>query len=59
MWLSGEVVDKYKEKIGGVLYGAVDIKLEAVNQLGAKVQPGKATVYLMSSSKEVTLPIQR
>ena len=28
MWISGEVVEKYKEKLGGTKYGAVDIKIE-------------------------------
>lgn len=46
LWIKGKVVDKYKEKLNGVLYGAVDIKIETVNQLGQNVAPGTATVYL-------------
>ncbi|MCJ7632370.1 hypothetical protein MUP77_08255, partial [Candidatus Bathyarchaeota archaeon] len=57
LWISGKVVEKYKEKLGGILYGAVEIKLEAVNQLGQKLQPAIATVYLPSRGYEVKLPI--
>jgi hypothetical protein len=57
MWISGKVVDKYKEKLGGALYGAVDIEMEAVNQLGQKIQPGTATVYLPFPGYPVKLPI--
>jgi len=58
MWISGKVVDKYKEKLRGEVYWAVDIKLEAINQLGKNIQPGTATIYLPSQESEVKLPIQ-
>ena len=57
LWIKGKVVEKYKEKLGGVLYGAVDVKIEAVNQLGQNVAPGTATVYLPSAKSFVELPI--
>lgn len=59
LWIKGRVVDKYKEKLGGTLYGAVDVKIEAVNQLGQNVAPGTATVYLPSISRPVELPIPK
>lgn len=57
LWVRGEVVDKYKEKIGGSMYGAVDVKLEAVNQLNQNVAPGTATVYLPFTNSDIELPI--
>ena len=46
LWMKGKVVETYKEKLGGTKYGAIDVKIEAVNQLGLNVAPGTATVYL-------------
>jgi len=57
LWIKGEVVDKYKEKIGGALYGAVEVKVEVVNQLHQNVASGDATVYLPSENRDVELPI--
>ena len=57
LWVRGEVVEKYKEKLGGKLYGAVDVKIETVNQMGQNVAPGTATVYLPSINRVVELPI--
>ena len=59
LWVKGTVVEKYKEKIAGGVYGAVDIKIESINQLGQNVAPGKATVYLPSKCRVVDLPIQQ
>jgi len=56
-WFSGEIVKKYKVTEGGVEYGAVDIKIEGVNQLGLSTTPGSATVYLPSPGREVQIPI--
>ncbi len=56
-WFSGEVVKKYKVTEGGVEYGAVDIKIDGVNQLGEMTLPATATVYLPSPGCEVTVPI--
>lgn len=38
-------------------YYAVDVKLEAVNQLKQNVAPGTATVYLPTVTRGVKLPI--
>lgn len=57
LWVKGKVVDKYKEKIGSSMYGAVDIKIETFNQLGQNVASGTATVYLPSINRVVELPI--
>lgn len=57
LWIRGEVVDKYKEKLGGTMYSAVDIKIEAVNQLGQNIAPGTATIYLPCVNSIVELPI--
>ena len=57
LWIKGKVVEKYKEKIGGVLYLAVDIKIESINQEGQNVAPGTATLYLPSITQPVELPI--
>jgi len=57
LWVKGSIVDKYKEKIAGTLYGAVDIKLSAVNQLNQTVATGIATVYLPTTGCIVSLPI--
>lgn len=56
-WVSGEVVNKYKEKVGDEEYNAVDVIISQVNQVGENTAPGKATVYLPSKGKPVTLPI--
>jgi hypothetical protein len=57
LWIKGEVVDKYKEKISGIMYGAVDVKIELINQLEDLVGKGAATVYLPSRGREVKIPI--
>ncbi len=57
VWFSGEVVKKYKVTEGGVEYGAVDIKIDGVNQFGEMSTPGTATAYLPSPGREVTVPI--
>lgn len=56
-WLSGEVVDKYKEKIGEEKYYAADIRIDVINQLKEKVASGAATVYLPSPGHPVVLPV--
>ena len=56
-WFNGEVVNKYKVTEGGVEYGAADIKLDGVNQLGLANTVGTATVYLPSPGREVQIPI--
>jgi acyl dehydratase len=57
LWIKGEVVDKYKEKIGGIMYRAVDVTIEIVNQLKDLTGKGTATVYLPSRGREVKIPI--
>ncbi len=56
-WYGGQVVDKYKERLNGETYNAVDIKLEITNQLGEKTGAGEATIYLPALGREVKLPI--
>ena len=56
-WYSGKIVDKYKERLGAVMYKAVDIRVDVTNQLGEKTASGNATVYLSSKGCEVKLPI--
>jgi acyl dehydratase len=58
-WYRGEVVEKYKEKIGDTTYKAVNVKIEVTNQLGEKSASGDATIYLPSRGQEVKLPIPR
>ena len=57
MWLSGEVTDKYKEKVGNEVYYAVAARLNGTNQLGETVAVGSAVVYLPSPGHPVALPI--
>ena len=57
MWLSGEVTDKYKEKVGDEAYFAVDVQVHGTNQLGETIVRGNATAYLPSPGHPVTLPI--
>ncbi|MCJ7634062.1 hypothetical protein MUP77_16955, partial [Candidatus Bathyarchaeota archaeon] len=57
VWYYAEVVKKYKDKVGDVDYGAVDIKINGTNQLGEVCAPATATVYLPSPGKPITLPI--
>jgi hypothetical protein len=57
MWITGEVIDKYKEKIGGTKYRAVDITISGVNQLGEKIAAGTATAYLPDRGHIIKLPI--
>jgi len=56
-WFKGEVVKKYKVVEGGIEYGAVDIKIDGVNQRGEMSSPGSATVYLPSPGRPVQIPI--
>ena len=58
-WYRGIVRDKYKEKRGGELYGAVEVGIEALNQLGEVAALGDAVAYLPSVQHEVVLPIPR
>lgn len=57
MWLTAEVVDKYKERVGGEMYHAVDVRVQGANQLGETLARGSATVYLPNPGHPVTLPI--
>jgi len=57
-WFTGEIVNKYKDKVGEIEYGAVDISFSATNQVGEITLPGKATIYLPSHELgEVVLPV--
>ena len=56
-WYSGTVVEKYKEKLNGVIYYAADIAIDMTNQMGEKTGSGDATIYLASRGHEVTLPV--
>ena len=47
-WFSGEVINKYKDKVEDVEYAAVDIMISVMNEVGENGLPGKATVYLPS-----------
>ena len=57
MWLRGRVSDKYKERVGGKTYFAVEVRISGVNQLGETVATGSAVAYLPSPGHTVTLPI--
>jgi acyl dehydratase len=57
IWLTAEVVDKYKERVGTEMYHAVDIRLQGANQLAETVVRGSATVYLPNPGQPVMLPI--
>ena len=57
MWLSGTVSDKYKERVGGETYHAVEVRITGTNQLGETVATGMAVAYLPSPGHPVTLPI--
>ncbi len=57
MWLKGTVSDKYKERVGGQTYFAVEVRINGVNQLGETVVIGKAVAYLPSPGHHVSLPI--
>lgn len=54
----GEVVKKYKDNVEGVEYGAVDVRVTCMNQIGELSAPGVATVYLPSKELgPVKLPV--
>ncbi len=57
MWLTGEVIDKYKEKVSGEFYHGLNVRVQGTNQLGETVVRGNATVYLPAPGHPVTLPI--
>ena len=57
MWLSGEVVKKYKEKVGTGEYHAVEVQLSGRNQLGQTLVDGTAVVYLPEKGFLVGLPV--
>ena len=56
-WFNAEVVRKYRDKVGDVDYGAVDIRIVGTNQIGEVTTPGMATVYLPSKGAPVKLPV--
>jgi acyl dehydratase len=56
-WFKGKVSDKYKEKVQGTMYRAIDLSIEGINQLGELTTKGSATVYLSGRGWPVTLPI--
>ncbi len=57
MWIRGKVADKYKEKVGGEEYRAVDVSVEEINQLGETIGKGSAIIYLPDRGYQVKLPI--
>ena len=57
MWLTGEATDKYKERIGGEQYYAVEIRIQGTNQLGETIVRGTATAYLPNPGHTVDLPL--
>ena len=57
MWLSGEVVKKYKETVGSEEYHALDIRVSGHNQLGETLVDGTAVVYLPEKGFLVGLPV--
>jgi acyl dehydratase len=54
---SGTVREKYKLKLGEMVYRAVDVEVKAVNQINEPVLTGTATIFLPSPGHEVVLPI--
>jgi acyl dehydratase len=58
IWFKGEVTDKYKIKVAGVMYRAVNVQINGVNQRGEVATTGDATVYLPSRGFDVILPIR-
>ena len=57
MSIRGQVAEKYKEKVSGIEYRAVEVNVEETNQLGEILGNGNATVYLPDRGHEVKLPI--
>ncbi len=57
MWLTGEVVKKYKEEVGTGEYYAVEVRLTGRNQLGQTLVDGTAVVYLPERGFLVGLPV--
>ena len=57
MWVSGEVVKKYREQVGTEEYYAVEIRLTAKNQLGQPLVDGTAVAYLPERGFLVGLPV--
>jgi hypothetical protein len=57
MWLTGDVIDKYKEKVGKELYHAAVVRIIGYNQLKETILRGRAVVYLPNPGYPVELPI--
>ena len=57
MWVTGEVTEKYKERVAGRLYHAVELRIQGTNQLHETIVRGMATVYLANPGHPVELPI--
>jgi len=58
LWYTGEVVNKFKDNVEGIDYGAVDVIISVLNQVGENTLPSKATIYLPSRELgDVKLPI--
>ena len=56
-FMDAEVVRTYRDKVGDEEYGAVDLRIMGMNQIGETSAPGTATVYLPSAGEPITLPI--
>ena len=57
MWLTGEVVKKYRDKVGTEEYHAVEVQLSGHNQLGQKLVDGTAVIFLPDKGFLVGLPV--
>ncbi len=57
LWLTGEVSDKFRERVGGETYFAVKVRVNGVNQLGETVAAGDAVAYLPAPGRPPRLPI--
>jgi hypothetical protein len=57
LWITGTVVNKYKEKIKDTTYRTVEVDIKETNQLGELLGKGTGTIYLPDRGHEVQLPI--
>lgn len=58
MRLTGRVRDTFTQQHGGRSYGAVEVEIAGVNQLGETILSGSALVYLPRPGRHVVLPIR-
>lgn len=57
MWLSGKVIEKYKETVDDETYHAIKVNVVGINQLNETILDSTSVIYLPNPGSPVSLPI--